>query len=247
MTDPIFPPRLTESSSDDAVRGLLQAGRRDAAEPDQARDALATYLQARSAPGEGPSSGHGVTWRLPLKLLGTAILAGSISLGWTTSRSTDGASSAPRAPIATGNTPVERAPSPLVLPAEPPTMQVADLPSAAPRTNQSAAAPRTSPVASTTATTPAAAKSLRDELALVEAARSALAKSEPGECLHTLDVHDHRYGDGILADEVAAMRIEALIARGERERALVLGNAFLAAKPASPYALRIQSLLAPTR
>jgi hypothetical protein len=232
---------LTDSTGDAVVRDLLQAGKNDGKGPNWARHALASYAQTQSA-----GRVRGSTWRLAIKLLGSAVLAGALSVGWMDRRSTHGSSATPPASVAIRDVPVVRSPAPLATPEEPPTMRLVDLPSVRSPAKRSAPRPTGTTATVTAAPTPTPA-GLRDELALVEAARASLARNESEECLRALDVHDGRFGDGVLADEVAAMRIEALVAHGERDRALALGEAFLSAKPESPYALRIQSILAPSR
>lgn len=103
-------------------------------------------------------------------------------------------------------------------------------------------APRSTTDTTAAATAPAAA--FDEELALVESARTSLANGSPAACLAKLDDYEHRVHGGVFEREVAVIRIEALLAQGESERARSLGEAFLAKSPESPYANRIRSVLA---
>lgn len=85
--------------------------------------------------------------------------------------------------------------------------------------------------------------SLATELALLETAKRALSAGAVGQCLAALDRHDREHPLGAFAQEAAVIRIEALLARGDRASARALADRFLAAHPASPYALRIERLV----
>ncbi len=183
MTDPIFPPRLQRIHRVMMPFAIsYQAGRRDAAEPDRKHGMLWRLTCGRDRPpGRGPSSGHGVTWRRTRSSYSAPHIhrPPSILAGWTTSQ----LDRRRFVRAACAHRYWDRSPSNVRLrrssrPSQP-TMQVSRSPLGGTPRNQSAAAPRTSPAASTTTTTSAVAEILRDELALVEAARSALAKGEP--------------------------------------------------------------------
>jgi len=127
--------------------------------------------------------------------------------------------------------------------------------SSAPSAETSAASP--APKASTVSPAPkastvsppakvSAASSFQEQLALLETARSALARGDSSGCLRTLDRYDERFRNGLFSDEIAVMRIEALAARGEHARARSLGDAFLARSPDSTYASRVRSILTTT-
>jgi hypothetical protein len=259
MKEPSFPPRLTDSTSDDFVRGILRAGRRDVAEPTQAQVSLAKYMDAREQGAIAEALRPAKSWlRLSTKLGSVALVGAIICFGWAMRHSTE---RAPR-PLPTSEVAPSLAAPPLASVAppsaseatlEPPCVRVDDLPSVAatekPPARPTSVAPREPAAASTREAeddTRGAPGSLRDELALVEAARASLTRSDAKECVRILDVYARRFGGGVLAHEVAAMRIEALVARGERERARALGEAFLASSPSSPYASRIRSILAAT-
>jgi hypothetical protein len=112
-------------------------------------------------------------------------------------------------------------------------------PTAHPRASKIAASPTTAS-ASPTAT----GTSFDEELALVEVARAHLGGGDAVACLRSLDDYERRFQHGLFGPEVLVMRIEALVALGDRGRARELGEAFLAKDPASPHAGRVRSILA---
>lgn len=119
-------------------------------------------------------------------------------------------------------------------------------------TARSATVPAPSaPTPSTTArgTPPASAIDARppadrdDELTLLRAARQAFAEGELEASGALLDRRDHDYPRGRFREEAAALRIEVLVARGDRAAAIDRARRFDAAYPMSPYALRVRSAL----
>lgn len=95
----------------------------------------------------------------------------------------------------------------------------------------------------TASNAPTAADSLTGELAVIDAARRAVARRDGVGALRQLDTYSRRYPRGTLRTEASVLRIEALIAKGDRAGAKRLGNAFLLRSPNGPYARRIRSLL----
>jgi hypothetical protein len=89
----------------------------------------------------------------------------------------------------------------------------------------------------------AGAPSLADEVASLDAARTALAGGDASGALRALDDHDRRFPGGALGPESTVLRVEALARRGDRAAAARLGKAYLDAHPRSPYASRIRSLI----
>ncbi len=95
---------------------------------------------------------------------------------------------------------------------------------------------RSSPVRRTTAL---AAASLADEVALVDAAMAALRGGDPAAALAATERHAARIGArGQLAEEAAALRIEALCRLGDA-RADAAWETFATRWPASPQRMRI--------
>lgn len=85
--------------------------------------------------------------------------------------------------------------------------------------------------------------SLPRELEMIDSARSALARGKASLALSLLDEYAARFPKPHLGAESAVLRIEALIARGQRDRAARLGNELLRREPNGPYARRVRSLL----
>jgi len=75
------------------------------------------------------------------------------------------------------------------------------------------------PLASPAAGEGPSAKGLAAERALLDVARSALARGEAAEALAAADRHAREYPDGALAEEREAIAIKALVALGRRDEA----------------------------
>jgi hypothetical protein len=80
---------------------------------------------------------------------------------------------------------------------------------------------------------------LRAEIALVDAARSAVAESADDRALALVDRYEASYPRGTFQPEVAALRIEALVQLGRRVEARALARRFVAAHGDSPLADRV--------
>ncbi len=116
-----------------------------------------------------------------------------------------------------------------------PSFAVEDLPSAP--------APRSPQGSSRRATEADVKDSFREQLALVESARHALAEGRSVECLEKLRRYDDTYPAGLFAMEVRIVRIEALIAAKQSERAASLARELLASAPNGSYASRLRAIL----
>jgi hypothetical protein len=81
------------------------------------------------------------------------------------------------------------------------------------------------------------------ELALLDAARAAVASRDPDRALRLLDQHRRDFPNGQLAEEATYVRVKALVERGDRRQADIVARKFLEAFPASPHAKRIRALL----
>jgi hypothetical protein len=173
-----------------------------------------------------------VTLPLVLKAvgLGSLVVAGAVVVNLWMSR--------PARPPAMG----PGAPAPLIVPAPEPVPAPAA--TAAPQALAPAAVvapPRAPAIAATSDArrVHTGASALRGEIALIDGARAALAGGSPARAIQILAQHDARYPRGVLVPEAQALRIEALMASGQRRRARSLARAFLAAHPSSPLAERI--------
>lgn len=82
----------------------------------------------------------------------------------------------------------------------------------------------------------------RDQIALINGARTALAVGSPALALALLERHRILHPDGMLRPEALAMHIEAIDQTGDHARARALALAFLAEHPDSPLAQRVAQL-----
>jgi hypothetical protein len=106
------------------------------------------------------------------------------------------------------------------------------------------AAARRAPVRGHAALAAAVAPSddLRVEIALIDAARDALAAAAPGQALEALRRYGARFPDGTFAPEAVALRVEALEKSGSHREAQAAARRFLAAHPESPLRDRIERI-----
>lgn len=84
--------------------------------------------------------------------------------------------------------------------------------------------------------------SLRAELQLLDRVREALRTGANERALALLEEHDRRFERAALGPEADALRIEALIRRGDTERAGRLSQRFLRAHPDHPLAHQVAHL-----
>lgn len=84
---------------------------------------------------------------------------------------------------------------------------------------------------------------LRDELALLDSARGAIARGDTAAALAALGQHGQRFPRGYLGSEAAVLRVEALVKAGRRAEADAEGDRLLAREPNGPQAQRVRSLL----
>jgi hypothetical protein len=101
--------------------------------------------------------------------------------------------------------------------------------------------------ATATTTTPrpdddARGASVARELEAVDRARAAVRRGDGDGALAVLDAFDAEFPKSSLADEVVVIRIDALVRTGRTARAAELARAFVARKPASPYAARLRTI-----
>ena len=226
------PDRLLASSDDDALRALLEAGRRE-----RPTDAQLSAMAARLGPGGGGPGGRGGSGPAfaAKSTLGVAmkVIAGVVTLACI------------GAGIALLRTPPKSAPTA-------PSVHVADAP-IAPSAPPSAAEP-TPPatVAHAPATTTRPSKptpvvrdggsDLGNEVDLVKQALEALP-TDPARALSSAYEAERRYPDGLLHQEAEVIAIQALVRLGRRGEAEARGRAFRAAYPGSPHARRIELIL----
>ena len=140
-----------------------------------------------------------------------------------------------------------------------PTRAVVPAPAAAPRpalkatpiealpeTEAAVAAEAPAPAPAPRAVVPSKVDTLPLELEAIDNARRALASGNPALASRLLDSYQARFPKPRLRAEATVLRVETLIARGDRAGAARLGRAFLTSNPKSPYARRVRSLIGDT-
>ena len=85
--------------------------------------------------------------------------------------------------------------------------------------------------------------SLTEETALLDAARSALRGGRVTQAIAQLDEYARRFPRGLLEPEASAVRVEALLASGDRDGAEAVARALVATAPKTFAAHRVQALL----
>jgi hypothetical protein len=253
MSDPV---RLIESLDDEAGRLLLEAGRAGA--PSGAKEralAAATAVIAASTLGGGSAAAGpavakaasllSVKWLAVVGLAGVGTVAGTAVVhemrtaparAHPPAAATAAASVQPHASVSPVTTPSEGLSTPWVTQSSEPTTTTAAA-AAPPVAPSPAAAP---PMAGTIQTVPS---SFPAELETLDEARAAIASSQPARALSILDRYVARFPRGSMGPEASVLRIEALVAAGDRAAAQRAADAFLRGDPTSPYAARIHSLL----
>jgi hypothetical protein len=84
---------------------------------------------------------------------------------------------------------------------------------------------------------------LGEQVSALDRARRALSDGDPAAALRELDEDEARFPRGALAEEAEVLRVESLLAAGDRAAAARAGARFLAAHPASPHSARVHALL----
>lgn len=84
---------------------------------------------------------------------------------------------------------------------------------------------------------------IQQEIALIDRARGAVAARQPAAAMAALDEHQRRFPGGVLTQEATLLRIETLLARGDKASAARLGRQFLDRYPRSPMAARVKTLI----
>ncbi len=84
--------------------------------------------------------------------------------------------------------------------------------------------------------------SLGQEMQLLDSARQALGHRDSTAALRLLDRYREQFRSGVLHPESVALRIEALLVRGDRAQASELADRFTAQYPQSPLRARIERL-----
>lgn len=211
------PSRLSVAGATDLERRLLVAGAGELPPPElTARMARGLGLATRAAPAVPPARPA-----LPWPAISSAVMGVALTvavIGW--SRDHHPAPPAPAPAVARITAP----PAPAVAPDAPPPAE--------PVRHRRRASATTGPA------------DLRAEIALIDAARTAVSDGGDARALALLARHDATFPDGAFRPEAAALRIQALAHLGQHDRARALGRAFIAAHPDSPLIARVQAAIA---
>jgi hypothetical protein len=84
---------------------------------------------------------------------------------------------------------------------------------------------------------------LREEAAVIDAARELLTLGDAAGALVQLEAYQRRFAGGELREEALLLRIEALVRAGDRTTASAVARHFLKAYPASVHVDRVAALL----
>jgi len=234
------PKRLTVVGATDLERSLLQAARREKPSPE---------LTARMAAGLGISVGAALTAAAPTAVAAPIVAAKSTLTAWLAAGTivaavTTGVVVARRASIAheaaaTAVRPAaagasHEAPAPIATPVNAETSAGTSAASAASARRIERARKRAVPAAPV--------GDLHDQIALIDAARTAVKAGSTERALVLLRRYETSYAGGAFRPEALALRIEALSAGGRGAEARALAREFLSRYPQSPLADRVERL-----
>jgi len=221
------------AASTGAAAGATGAG---AATKTLAGAGLATGVGAAStASATGTAAAVTATGlSLVAKLVGVAAVGVALTTGVVV------ATRGPAKPTVEARSAPPEAPSPTAAPAPAPAPVTPPIASSAP--DVAPEAPRDEPKERTPAK-PTKSEGLRDEVALLDAARSAISRGDTSSALAALGQHAQRFPQGFLRSEAAVLRVEALVRAGRRAEAQAEGEKLLAREPNGPQAQRVRSLL----
>lgn len=257
---------LVDSSESEVERLLLRSGCESAPREARRRALLAaTAVVTTSTLSVGNAAGVAATkaslgaktasvallkWVAIIGLAGVGTVAGSLAVRAVReeppARSTLRSSDALAEPAGRAPPPAPQS-APATMPSSPlgSTSTAASAPatSAASRARSAVPSSAVHPMGVNAAATPSAGASAYVEFPMLDQARSEIAAGEPARALSTLDDYERRFPSGGLSPEATVLRIEALVAAGDRTAATRAAQSFLQSNPTSPYARRIRSLL----
>jgi hypothetical protein len=173
------------------------------------------------APAGGAGAGAGAAAGGLRGLRAVLALAGTFTVGAAAGVAVDrGVVARPRAaPVALSveeRTPREPAVASVATASSPPVVSIDALPLSGSATRPAAQRPEPIP----------SSRGLAAERALLDVARTALARGEPAQALAATNRHAHEYPDGALVEEREALAIKALVALGRRDEARTRAREF---------------------
>jgi hypothetical protein len=235
------PKRLVEEGPTELERSLLKAV---AVEQPSAEHRMRVRQAMGLGPGAAPASAATAASSDPLgntarggmgKMAILGVVAAGAVAAWLligrTHRGSPAASQPPSTPaqqevVVAPVTP--EAPGPTGV--TPPTPEAPD-PAAAPRAAHRATAPSAS-----------ASSDIREQIRLIDEARSAVTAHDAASALRALDQYRSKFPGGALDQEATVLRIEALDQKGDHAQAASMARAFLARNPASAHAKRLERI-----
>jgi hypothetical protein len=227
------PKRLTVVGATDLERSLLHAARREKPSPE---------MTARMAAGLGISVGAAIT-AASAPVAAAPVVAAKTTLAlWVPAGVIVAAVAAGVVGVRLSSKP-EPAPVHAAAPAAPAiAAPPVDSPHVAPASSGARVEKirRRAPVAPA----PVVAGDLRDQIALIDAARAAVKGGSSERALVLLRRYDSSYPGGAFRPEALALRIEALDQDGRRAEAQALARDFLVRYPHSPVAERVARVAA---
>ena len=238
--DSRLPTQLRVVGATDLERRLLDAGSRELPSVELTRkmqQALGLSIAASAitaaavkssgtAAATAASGAPAFAWpAISVGVLALAVTGAVVGLRSTVSHHATGKPAVTMPAVVLGPAPI--APEPIAAPETAPSARAVERPRSVPaRAHRHAIA----------AATPS---DLRAEIALVDAARSAISAGADARALALLRRYDTSYRAGTFRPEVTALRIEALDHLGRTAQARTLAEQFMAAHPDSPLADRV--------
>ncbi|HVY26171.1 MAG TPA: hypothetical protein VHB79_06445 [Polyangiaceae bacterium] len=235
------PERLLDDGASDLELALLRAGHTDVPS-DKARQAALAALglsgavlsasSSAAASSTALSSGARVLAAKWWAVGALVTAAGAAGLGYATF--SGGPTAVPSVSATRPPMPAPRVTGPALEPmpeaATPPPS-----PAAIPRERGTTPQPHTS--------SSSGAPGIQEQIALIDRARSAVAAGQPAVAMAALDEYQRRFPGGVLTQEATLLRIETLLARGDKASAARLGQRFLQRYPRSAMAARVRALI----
>ncbi len=250
MKDPTPPERLVTSDDDDVARLLRSL--EDDAPPSGGQAALLARIDMVDAGNDGkpPVVDSKVPSRRGLALVGGLLVTAGLLLTASVRRDASAPPASSAAPRTTAMAPPSPVAVPEAVPAQTSSVAVDQLPQAqppqaAPKSSNPSSNPIPHPVPGSSASADDK-DSFREQLALVESARHSLSQGKANDCLATLRRYDTKYPAGLFTEEAQVVRVEALMAAGQSDKAYDLARRLVAEAPNGPYADRLRALLSKT-
>jgi hypothetical protein len=229
----VDPERLKASDATKLVRRMLRAAGDERPSPEltnRMRRAVGLSISGASAPALAATRAAGLAW-ISAGIVTAAIVGGAVGT-WTSTRRSVSPTAPPAAAVQCAGRSTQIA-TPIASP-------IAAAPLSDPLSGVgSELAGRSRKRLAVTAPAKPATGDLRDEIALVDEARTALREESPRRALTALRRYAASYPGGTFAPEAEALRIEALNDSGQHRLAQSLAHDFVNRHPAHPLAERI--------